>query len=90
VGIEEKGKTAKIQKLLKSKNRVVLENLNMVKKAMKPSSSNQAGGIIDKSASLHCSNILLFCSSCSRGVRTKRGVDSSSGSRLCSKCNKLI
>ncbi len=53
-----KGKTGKIIKTLKNKNRVVVEGVNIVKKHQKPTGSNP-GGIIEVEASIHASNVMI-------------------------------
>ncbi len=53
---KEKGKTGKVVSVLKSKNRLYVGGVNMVKKHQKPSAASP-GGIIQKEASLHVSNV---------------------------------
>ena len=59
---KEKGKQGKVKEILKGDSgraeRVVVETLNMVKKHSKPSQNNRQGGIIEKEASIHISNVL--------------------------------
>ena len=54
----EKGKKGKIVKVLPSEARVVVGGVNLVKRNTKPSSTS-AGGIVEKEASLHVSNVSL-------------------------------
>jgi large subunit ribosomal protein L24 len=53
-----KGKTGKVMRLLKDKNRVVIEKINMVKRHTKPTQAEPQGGIIEKEAPLHVSKVL--------------------------------
>ncbi|MBS0185827.1 MAG: 50S ribosomal protein L24 [Proteobacteria bacterium] len=53
---KEKGKTGKVVRVLKSKNRLYVGGVNMVKKHQKPTAASP-GGIIEKEASLHVSNV---------------------------------
>ena len=46
-------------KNIKDKNRAVVAGLNIVKKHVKPSASNPQGGIVEKEASIHISNLAL-------------------------------
>lgn len=57
---KEKGKTGKILKFFTENNRVLIEKLNMVKKHLKPSQKNPQGGIIEKEATIHRSNIMYY------------------------------
>lgn len=53
---KDKGKTGDVVKMLREDNRVVVQGVNMVKRHQKPSGGN-AGGIVEKEASLHISNV---------------------------------
>lgn len=64
-----KGKSGKILKLLKHKNKIIIEKINMVKRHTKPSQQNPQGGIIEKEAPLHVSNILPVSSKTGKPVR---------------------
>ena len=54
-----KGKTGEVIAVIKDKNRAVVAGLNIVKKHVKPSASNPQGGIVEKEASIHISNLAL-------------------------------
>ncbi len=54
---EDKGKTGKVLEVLVSKNRAIVEGINMVSKSTKPNAKNPQGGIVKKEASLHISNL---------------------------------
>jgi large subunit ribosomal protein L24 len=56
---EHKGKTGKILKVLRDKNRVVVEGINMVKRHTRPT-QNRQGGIVEKEAPIHASNVRLL------------------------------
>lgn len=54
-----KGKTGEIMKICEH-NRVIVSGINMIKKSMKPNpQQNQPGGLIDKEAPVHASNVAL-------------------------------
>jgi large subunit ribosomal protein L24 len=57
---KDKGKQGKIKSINYKTNRVVVEGVNVVKKAMKPNQANQQGGIIDLEKGLHISNVALL------------------------------
>ena len=83
---KDKGKSGKILKVITKKNRVVVEGINMIKKHQKPTQANPEGGIINKEAPIHISNVLLFCPSCGKGVRTRKKIDGDRKIRVCIKC----
>ena len=55
----EKGRRGKILRLLKDKDRVLVEGINKVKRHVKPTQSNPQGGIVEKEISLHISNVMV-------------------------------
>ena len=60
-----------ILRIDKTKMFVFVEGINLQKKHMKPTKSNQAGGIIEKEGPIHYSNVLLYCPASSKGERIK-------------------
>ena len=57
---EDKGKTGRVLKVLSSKNRAVVEGINMVTKATKPNAKNPQGGLVKMEAPIHVSNLQLL------------------------------
>jgi len=55
-----KGKEGKILKIFRDKNRVIVEGVNIIKRHTRPNQKNPQGGISQKEASIHVSNILLI------------------------------
>ena len=56
------GKTGRVIKVFLDKERVVIEGVNMVKKHARPTQDNPQGGIIEKEASIHISNLMIIIS----------------------------
>ena len=57
---EDKGKTGKVLKMLREKQRAIVEGINMVSKSAKPSAKNPQGGIVKMEAPIHISNLSLI------------------------------
>jgi len=57
---KEKGKTGIVTSVLVEQNKVVIENVNMVKKSVKPSQANPEGTIVNKEAPIHISNVAYY------------------------------
>lgn len=55
---KDKGKTGIVLAAYPKKNRVIVENVNIVKKHAKPSQDNPQGGIINMEAAIHVSNVM--------------------------------
>lgn len=88
---KEKGKTGKVLRVLRDKNRVVVEKVNIVKRHTRPSPTTGQGGIIEKEAPLHISNVMLICGKCTAATRVKK-VQTPDGKwvRACKKCGEFI
>lgn len=67
---KERGRTGTVLRVDRKRNRVVVEGLNVVKRHKRPSPTDPDGGIIEKEASIHASNVLLYSEQLERGVRT--------------------
>ena len=55
----ESGKSGRVIKIFHTKNKIVVEGLNMVKKHARPTQDNPQGGIIEKEATIHVSNVMM-------------------------------
>ena len=64
---KDKGKEGRVLFTLKNKDRVVVEGINIVKKHMKPSRTNETGGILETENPIHVSNVKVIES----GVKEK-------------------
>ena len=53
------GKTGRVIKVFLDKDRVIVEGVNMVKKHARPTQENPQGGIIEKEATIHISNVMM-------------------------------
>ncbi len=88
---KDKGKIGKVLKVMKKKNRILVENINMVKRHSRPSAKNKQGGIVEGEAAIHWSNVMVMCNKCITPVRmrTQRFEDGKK-IRVCRKCNEAI
>lgn len=83
---KEKSKTGKILQILGKKDAVIVEGLNMVKRHVR-ARGNEPGGITEKEAALHVSNVQLYCTKCAKPVRTRTKVlENGEKQRTCTKC----
>ncbi|MCK4379082.1 MAG: 50S ribosomal protein L24 [Deltaproteobacteria bacterium] len=87
---KDKEKSGKIKKVDFEKKRVVVEKLNMIKRHTKPGMGTQ-GGILEKEASIHLSNVMPICSKCDKPVRVGYKVlADQSKVRVCKRCDELL
>jgi len=67
---KEKGKKGRVLAVNRDKHQVLVEKINIVKKHMKPNKKYSQGGIIEKEAPVHISNVMVYCGKCKKPVRT--------------------
>ncbi|WDF82253.1 50S ribosomal protein L24 [Lacticaseibacillus pabuli] len=77
---KDAGKEGTVTKILKGKDRVVVEGVNMIKKHVKPTTVNPNGGVIDTEAAIHVSNVMLLDPKDSKPTRV--GVQVTDGKRV--------
>ncbi len=88
---KERGKTGKVLRVFPAKGRVVVENLNVVKRHTRPNQLNPEGGIVEKEAAISMSNVMLICGSCNEATRTGiKTLEDGSKTRYCKKCNASV
>jgi len=85
-----KGKTGKVIMVIPDKNRVIVEKIQLVKRHTRPRSQQQPGGIIEKEASIHLSNVMLVCPKCGKPTRIRMKKVQNRKTRVCSKCEEMI
>ena len=57
---KDRGKTGRVIKVFPKTNRLIVEGSNLIKKHQRPTQENQQGGIVEKEASIHRSNVMLL------------------------------
>ncbi|UOD33768.1 50S ribosomal protein L24 [Deferribacteraceae bacterium V6Fe1] len=88
---KEKGKTSKVLKIDRTKEKVFAEGLNIVKRHVKPNQLNPEGGIVEKEMPIHISNVMYYCKKCDKGVRLGYKVlESGNKQRFCKSCGEII
>ncbi|MGD9202859.1 MAG: 50S ribosomal protein L24 [Chitinispirillia bacterium] len=88
---DNKGQTGKILKVIPDKGRVLVENRNIVKRHTKPTQKNQQGGILEKEAPIHISNLMLLCEKTEKPTRIGiRTLENGKRARYSKKSKELI
>jgi len=70
---ESRGSEGKVLRIDRIKNRVVVEGVNIVKKHVKPSAANPQGGIEEKEAGVHISNLMVVVGGVASKIGRKKG-----------------
>lgn len=88
---KDRSKVSKVVKVDRKNGKVVVENVNVVKRHTKPNQQNPDGGIIEKSMPIDISNIMYYCKKCKSGVKLGfKTLKSNKKSRFCKKCGEII
>jgi large subunit ribosomal protein L24 len=89
---KDRGKRGRVLRVVPEKNRLIVEGLNMIKRHTKSNpGKNVQGGIVEREATLHASNVQLVCPEC--GVQTRIGhkiLGDGRKVRVCRKCEGVV
>ena len=87
---KDKGKQGKVMVAYPSKERVVVQNANMIIRHTKPRRQGEQGGRIEREGTINVSNVMLICPSCSKPTRIGHAFEGDKKVRVCKKCGKNI
>jgi large subunit ribosomal protein L24 len=88
---KESGKEGKVFRVYPFKGRLLIEKLNLIKRHTKPTQKQQQGGIVEREASIHASNVMLVCPKCAKATRIGyKSLENGKKMRLCKKCGEVI
>ena len=90
---KDKGKRGRILKILRDKDRVVVEGANIVKKAKKRRNQQDRGGIVEIEAAIHYSNVAMVCKKCGPtriGYKIEGELKAAAKTRVCRKCGEAL
>jgi len=86
---KDKGKRGRVLKILRDKDRVVVEGANLVKKAKKRKNQRDRGGIVEIEAAIHYSNVAIVCKKCGPS-RIGYKIEGENKIRVCRKCGEAL
>jgi large subunit ribosomal protein L24 len=87
----ERGKTGKVLRVLPSRQRALIERLNLVKRHQKSRGAQTASGIVEKEAPIHISNVMIMCDKCNAPVRMgKLVLEDGRSVRVCRRCGDQL
>ncbi len=86
-----RGKIGKVIKVFPETNRIIVEDVNKVKKHQRRTSPEQPHGIIEMEAPIHVSNVRLICPNCGNPTRVGfKFLEDGRKVRYCKKCGEVI
>lgn len=89
---KDRGKTGRVLIVLPSKDRIVVEGVQLIKRHTRPNpQKNIKGGIVEKEAPIHISNVAIVCKNCKKHTRVANNVLGDGRTvRACKKCGNTI
>ena len=89
---KDNGKRGRVLKVLPERNRLIVEGVNLVKRHTRPNPQrNIKGGIVEREASLHASNVQIVCPECGKVTRVGRRIlNDGRKVRICRKCEGVV
>jgi large subunit ribosomal protein L24 len=80
------GKEGEVTRVLRERDRVIVDAINVAKKHQKATRATMQGGIIDKDMPVHMSNVAILCESCGPTKIGYRFEPDGTKVRVCRKC----
>ena len=88
---KDRGKKGKVRYAHPKDGRLLVEGINMIKKAARATGRTRQAGIIEREASIHSSNAMLLCNKCNKPVRLGlRFLEDGKKVRCCKSCGEVI
>ena len=92
IGGRDAGKRGRVLRVIPEKGRLVVEGVNFIKRHTKANpQKNVKGGIVEREAALHASNVQLVCPECGAHTRIgRKRLDDGRRVRFCVKCKGVV
>ena len=89
---KDRGKRGRVVRVVPDKNRVIVEGVNVIKRHTKANPQrNVKGGVVEREAPLHASNVQLVCPECGKPTRIGRKILGDGRKvRVCRKCEGVV
>ena len=89
---KDRGKRGRVLKVVPEKNRLIVEGVNIIKRHTKPNPQrNIKGGLVEREAALHASNVQIVCPECGKPTRLgKKILGDGRKVRVCRKCEGVV
>ncbi|KUK81749.1 MULTISPECIES: 50S ribosomal protein L24 [Petrotoga] len=88
---KDKGKRSKVLRVIPKENKVIVDNVSVVKKHQRPTQKMREGGIIEQPSPIDISNVMLVCPNCDQKTRVGfKFLEDGSKVRYCKKCGEIV
>lgn len=85
-----KGTIGEVKQAFPAEDKVIVEGVNMVKKHQKPTQANPDGGIIEKEAKIHVSNVMLYDEKAKQASKVRMEIKDGKKVRVYKKSGKEV
>ena len=88
----DKGKRGRVLRVIPAKTRIIVEGVNFIKRHTRANPQrNIKGGIVEREAPVHASNVQILCPECAKPTRVgHKRLDDGTRVRICRKCEGVI
>ena len=86
----DRGKIGKVLVVYPERDRIIVENVHMIKKHQRPTQSLREPGIIEREGTIHVSNVLPICPECGLPTRVGCTVVEGEKMRRCKQCREVF
>ncbi len=88
---KESGKEGSVTRVVRERSTLIVEGLNLVKKATRPSQKYPKGGLFDQEAGIPISNVMVVCGRCNKPTRIGiQGLSEGRKLRVCKRCGEAL
>ncbi len=87
---KDKGKKGNVLKVFPEEEKIVVENVNLLKRHTKPKKAGEKGQIVQKSSPINFSKVKLICPKCGQATRVGYKILNNKKYRICKKCDQEI
>jgi large subunit ribosomal protein L24 len=88
---KDRGKKGRVIRVFPEGNKALVEKINMVKRHTRPNQQLPQGGILEKEAPIHLSNLQVICAKCGKATRVShKTLAGGEKARACKKCGEIL
>lgn len=88
---KDKGKVSEVLAVYPKDGKILVRDVNIVTKHVKPNKENMQGGIVKKEAAINSSKVMLHCTKCNSATRvSKKLLEDGTKVRVCKKCGEVL
>jgi large subunit ribosomal protein L24 len=87
---KDKGKKGKVVEAQPKKGKIIVEEINLLKKSVRPKKSGEKGQLVKIASPFPVSRVKIICTKCGKAVRVGYKIEGDKKFRICKKCKQEI